>query len=291
MKKTKSEKEIQFEAKMKELEKKEKATKKENKVKYGPGRRGVLIIVTVVLCVGIAILGVYFVQQLLKDDKYTGGNEVVTTVTTTTTALSVPTGTGTTTPVEIYPEDSETDPDDLDGDGIPNDEDPTPNGSSSDALLDGGFDYEPIETPATSTTTTVSEHNVQVATTADIFTGGMGGGFYDDETLFPDNVSGDGGSSGGGAGTGGNGGSEDSGNSTVSTSGGSATGSSQGTTQTTRPSQTTASSTTVRTTATPAVTTVPIVTPASTHPRPPVGTASYIDPESTLGQSGGDFFE
>ena len=283
MKKAKSEKEIQFEAKMKELEKKEKATKKENKVKYGPGRRGVLIIVTTVLCIGIAILGVYFVQQLLKDDKYTGGNEVVTTVTTTTTALSVPTGAGTTTPVEIYPEDGEIELDDLDGDGIPNDEDPTPNGSSSDAMLDGGFGYDPIETPATSATTTVSEHNVQMTTDGnDIYTDGMGGGGDNNEEVYIPPIYTNGTTA-----------------NTVTPSSsqtpqGSTASNSPTTTASSRPTNTTSNrptTTTEKTTAiTPIYTTNGATTSISFH-MPVMGGDAYVDPEETRGHNAHDYLE
>lgn len=167
MKKEKTEQEIQFETKMKELEKREKAIRKENKVKYGPGRRGVLIIVTVVLCLLIAVLGVFFVQQLLKDDKYTGGNTVVTTVTTTTTAVTVPTNMFNTTPVEIYPDDEiiAEDPDDM---------------------LDGGFDYNEIETPVTSATTPISVNEITIAatTTTELVLENLGGDFNDEDPFF-----------------------------------------------------------------------------------------------------------
>lgn len=247
-KKEKSEKELEFEAKLDELEKKEKTTRKENKVKYGPGRRGILVLVTAGVCVIIAGLGVYYVQQLLKDDKYSSGNEVVTTSVTTTTAATVPTGGGTTVPVEIYPDDA---------DGADNE-----NRIPSDELLDGGFEYKPIEVPETSATTTVAPHDVQATTKGDnFFTSGMGGDYY-----FDDPVDTDSNPSGG----------------TSSTSG-------------IRPEQTTANVTTPATTATvasttqSAVTTASVMTPASTYPRPPVGTMKPVDPESTYGYNAQDY--
>lgn len=239
--KEKSEKEIRFETKLDELEKKEKATRKENKVKYGPGRRGTLVLVTASLCVVIAGLGVYYVQQLLKDDKYSSGNEVVTTVATTTTAASVSTGGSTTVPIEIYPDDA---------DIVDNE-----SSMSSDELLDGGFDYKPIEPPETSATTTVVPHDVQATTKSDdFFTGGMGGDYYFDDPADDDGVP-------------------------ASSTIGSMTD--------TRPDQTTANvATSVATTATVALTTS---SAASTYPRPPVGTVKPVDPESTYGYNAHDY--
>lgn len=247
-KKEKTEKELQFEAKLDELEKKEKATRKENKVKYGPGRRGTLVLVTASLCVVIAGLGVYYVQQLLKDDKYSSGNEVVTTSATTTTVMSVPTGGGTTSPVEVYPDDADTD---------------SANSNSPDELLDGGFEYKPIEVPETSATTTVVPHDVQVTTKSDdFFTGGMGGDYYFDDPADTDSRPSD---------------------VTISS------------TSNARPEQTTANVTTPATTATVASTTpstvitTNVTTSVSTYPRPPVGTMKPIDPESTYGYNAHDY--
>lgn len=268
MKKVKTEKELQFEAKMKELDRKEKATRKENKVKYGPGRRGVLIIVTSVLCIGIAVLGVYFVQQLLKDDKYTGGNEVVTTVTTTTTAVSVPTGVGTTSPVEIYPDDENAGNPDLDGDGNPDkDNDPIEN---EDDPIGGGFGYNDIDTPKTSATTTISGSNIQITTSGggrdeDGITIGMGGG-HGEEDGYPSTTKG-------------------TTNTSASTSSNQATAAT--TSNTTRPAQTTA--------VTPSVTTTTTVrtnasTASSTRKTLPTGNI-YVDPSETLGNIGHDYIE
>ena len=56
----------------------EKAAKKANKVKYGPGARSTAIIITSVSCFLLVLGGIFMINEMKKSDKYNSGNEVYT---------------------------------------------------------------------------------------------------------------------------------------------------------------------------------------------------------------------
>lgn len=197
-------------------------------------RRYMRFFVVIIICLVITVAGIILVHMFMNENDST--TNTITTTTTTTTAAPVPTGADTIAPVEIYPDGNGSTPDDI----------------------DGGFGYDPIETPTTSATTTASEHNVQVTTTVDIFIGSNG-----DNTDPPVETE----------------------NSTAQTT----------TNTTTYTEQTTAVTPTVTTTAegttaiTPIYTTVRNTSSVSNFV-PPVATA-YVDPEDEWGENAHDYLE
>lgn len=116
----------------------EKAAKKANKVKYGPGARSTAIIITSVSCFLLVLGGIFMINEMKKSDKYNSGNEVYTPA-----ASSASTPSTTAASIESSQSNS-----------------PEPVESETTEEEDSG--YHPIQLPETSSTTKATGHNITI---------------------------------------------------------------------------------------------------------------------------------